>query len=190
MRHLMLFLVLGALAVSAAHAQVACPGGLDDHTNPPIILKKGNSLVWAQCDRTNGTWKKMEATYNVFKENGKCDPDYKYLDDDFFGTATKQVELGNASDKRYVWIHGDEYRLVMKFKRKKPTSNPNTIKLCKNRGRCCTLNSKSDNSLQGKIPYEFETFKKDEINYGAFWSKKGTPPLSFETCRNPNCKRN
>jgi len=152
---------------------------ISSHTNPPIILKRGNSLVWFQGVNP------MSADYNVFDGNGKCVPAEQYLDEDFFGKATENPTL-NERTRWHFQASGSGYRLRIDFGKKKSSANPNKIELCRlgDPEKCCKLKTAV---RPGRIPHEFEGFDENELRYG-YRRIRDEPPLEFQTCKHNDCK--
>jgi hypothetical protein len=189
MRSTLLFVSICVLAVSVSSAQESSLATiLQDHTNPPIILKKGNSLVWVVEDPDTKDHHPMTPSFPVFDEDGECITANQYLDEDFFGKATLNSSLGDVEKIRFMKaigrVDGVKYRLRIWFGKKMMTDNPNKIELCRygTRKRCCEFTARV---MPGQIPYEFEFFDENKLWRGN--KKKGDEPLKFETCVNANC---
>lgn len=183
MRGLFLVLIFVAGSAGPALGQASCEPFDTSHTNPPILLKKGNSLVWFQCDPATKEWRQLEPAYYVFKD-GKCDSANAVLHDDFFGKATDKEKPPTLKDLDEVWhpkLAGADYKLKIHFRRKKATK----YKLCRIGGPCCVL--QADSGRQWEIPYEFETFDEDKVTYGLIFNHAGAAPLQFRTCRHAGC---
>jgi hypothetical protein len=185
MRLLSIALMLGLLFVSVTLADDACDPLGSSHTNPPILLRKGNSLNWFVCDVYSQEWTRIPSSYNVFTEDGKCDEANQYLDDRFFGEGVDKNKPATLYGLSSVWhpdLEGDDYKLKIDYRRKRPAK----YKLCKINGPCCKLAPDADR--RGTIPHEFETFDEDKISYGWLFTYDGTEPLTFRTCKYDDCE--
>ncbi len=169
------------------HKQCA-PPFQNQHTNPPIVLGKGNSLWWYQCNRTSLEWDvlKINPDYTVFDGEGECISDNLFLYDHFFGKATEKATVGKVPEAaRHFKAAGGGYELKIQFKLPKPEANPNSIELCKTGGKCCTLAPLV--MADPFLPAEFGTFAEDALRHKADYSRVAGIPLQFETCIRNNC---
>ena len=177
-----LLLLTGGLALVCSCDTTPDPKLTEDHTHPPIVVKKGGELLedtvfdWSIDFGEHGL-KALRSSGPVFDQNGKCIMGNRGIDARLIGKGDDGAKAGNALTPNVTFprFGGGGYTLLLNF-----SGNSRKVRyVITNGSDSCLLRQ---NGFSEEMPQEMfaltTLWGDDDKQYNA---------LTFATCKRDNC---